>query len=262
LSSSRCRCCSGTPSAGDGRSLHAPGQADGGESSTSDGQFAHQEHGRRRIEYAVLPEISAAAWSAVAATCSAIAASLTYFIHRRNMLDAARPELIIEGWARGTRSLNVDTITLTKIRNVGRGSALHVMAQGSRFKDRKPIYLMSAATLSIVAPSDSADMNAEIVIFWKSVPEDNGLRLLGVKVVLLSWDLRGHRHATTYRLVVQPSDTRNPIAGVSDVVPGVGVLHRTTRSRPVWRLRVMNRFRRVPGLRRLIPGDSDLTADP
>src|SRR5262245_11961617 len=98
---------------------------------------------------------SAAVWSAVAATFSALAALLTMLIHRRNLMESARPELVVTGWARnppGQGHASAETVKFSKIRNVGRGSALHVFLKCSQIVDGRPVVTLPSTRLAIVAP--------------------------------------------------------------------------------------------------------------
>jgi hypothetical protein len=65
---------------------------------------------------------STAIWSAVAASFAALAAFLSFLTQRRNLLESVRPEIVLDGWTRISPGLR-----FTSIRNVGRGSALHIV---------------------------------------------------------------------------------------------------------------------------------------
>src|SRR5262245_15772995 len=69
---------------------------------------------------------------------------------------------------------------------------------------------------AIIPSGDTANVNGDIVLFWKNVSTPE----LVLNVVLLCWDVRGYRHATTYKiLVVQDPD--GTIGAGTEVVNGV-----------------------------------------
>src|SRR5947209_2668461 len=79
-----------------------------------------------------------AIWSAIAATCSGIAAIVLMRIHLLNREDSVRPEVLIEGcsfstgipegWDLDPRAEEHGRIGITRLRNEGRGPALHISA--------------------------------------------------------------------------------------------------------------------------------------
>jgi hypothetical protein len=57
-------------------------------------------------------------------------------IQRRNFLEFVRPEIVLEGWARGNID-GQDVLSFETVRNVGKGVALHIyMNAGSTTKAR------------------------------------------------------------------------------------------------------------------------------
>ena len=76
-----------------------------------------------------MPNLTAGAWSAFAATLSAVSAFLMWRIQRRASLESARPEIVLDLWGRHTEDGSegrLDVITFQMIRNVGSGPALHL----------------------------------------------------------------------------------------------------------------------------------------
>jgi hypothetical protein len=194
--------------------------------------------------------LSAAAWSAIAASFSALAALLTYGIHRRNLLDAARPELVLDAWTRESTRTGLDGVKIGKIKNIGRGPAFHPVVRCWHQSNQRPTAVMSSVRLSVLGPGESVDLQGEITIIWQNFEPWSGTRIAGLKVVILAWDARGYRHETTYRLsVFETSD--QTIAGTTMVAPGVSILHRVSKSRPVWLLKTIGILKRTPVLRRL-----------
>ena len=86
-------------------------------------------------------DITAATWSAIAATLSAVAAFLLWRTEHRSFQHSARPEVVVTGWARDA-SAKPDKITFNAIENVGHGSALHIhMNAFSIADDDRPMEL-------------------------------------------------------------------------------------------------------------------------
>ena len=81
--------------------------------------------------------MSAAIWSAIAATSSASCAFLILLIQRRNYFDSVRPDLVLSGWKREQTTVAghfSDEVTFNTIRNIGRGAAyLFPPQSGCRF---------------------------------------------------------------------------------------------------------------------------------
>ena len=77
----------------------------------------------------MIDSFTSAFWSAVAATFAALSSLLLMLIHRRNLIESIRPELVLTGWTRserGERDKNREAIRIATIKNVGRGAALEI----------------------------------------------------------------------------------------------------------------------------------------
>lgn len=198
-------------------------------------------------------ELTAAQWSAVAATFSAISAFGSMLINRRNLLEAARPELVLSGWHRassGSGENAHEILSFSSIKNVGRGPAIHVVINCFHLVADRPVAVMGTERLPILAPGGSENVTAHIALWWKNVPTGgNGARLLSFPITVLSWDSRGFRHETTYRL---NAIELSPTVSIGDeIAPGVGFQTRTTTARAVWALRLQARAARIPLLGRI-----------
>ena len=115
-----------------------------------------------------MPNDFASLWSAVAATFSAVAALTMMFIHRRNMIDAASPEVIIEGW--GRKILRVgetekDVLTFAKISNVGKGSAFDICINATDSINERPLTASSTRSFPIIPSGKEIAVNGEIFLF-------------------------------------------------------------------------------------------------
>ena len=160
--------------------------------------------------------ISAAAWSAIAAMLSAIAAFLLWRTEQRSFQHSARPEIVITGWRRNAP----DKLTFEAIENVGHGSALHVhMNAFSLADDNRPMVVMSTIRESLISPNGRTGVMGEISIWWNNVAGPPGSKHVPVNIEIYCWDTTGVRYKTKYNLLVVELG-RN--IGVADqIAPGV-----------------------------------------
>lgn len=185
--------------------------------------------------------MQASTWSAIAAGFSALSSILIALIHRTNMLEAARPELVLTGFRRERTPNGVDTIHVESLRNVGKGTALNVVANCVS-PDTIPRASMGTFRAEVVAPGESMKVPDGIDLWWDPAAIAANLHLyLPVRIEIFCWDARGRRHITDYRLFAVPLDERSIIAGA--VADGVGVAVRSTSSRAVWLIRFLSRPR-------------------
>lgn len=203
---------------------------------------------------------AAAIWSAIAATFSAIAATTVMRIQHRNMLDSARPELILTGWDRKIRQegdRKYEIITFHKIRNVGKGSALHLYINASKIINDRPVAFLSTQRLSILPANEEYEINGEITLFWDNVPtHDSAHKYLSIEIQIYSWCSRGYRHETIYNLLAVEPFKNYIFAGSCEIAPGVMLSTRKTISKPVWRLKLNRKLSRLPIAGKYIPKDS------
>lgn len=195
-----------------------------------------------------MPNNTAAVWSAVAASFAALAAFLVMWIQRRTLLESARPELVLTGWTRraqGQDNAAHEVIAFQTIRNVGRGAALHLHLHlnAAETVGNRPTAVMSTARLPILAPDEPHDINGEIVVWWKNVPDVQGGKYLPITLTILCWDSRSMCHETRYRLFVAEAPYNVGVAYA--IAPGVMLTSRTTTTKSVWRLKLSSRTRRI-----------------
>ncbi|MFH1715851.1 MAG: hypothetical protein ABIF19_00745 [Planctomycetota bacterium] len=199
---------------------------------------------------------AAAIWSAIAATFSAIAAITIMRIQRLNMLDSARPELILMGWDRKIKQigdLQYDIVTIKKIKNVGKGSASHLTINSSKTIKDKLLSALSTVTISILPANEEYEINGEISLSWDHAPtDDRGGKYLEIDIVIHSWCSRGYRHETIYKLfAVDRTQNVSFLGGDEDeIAPGVMLSLRKTISESVWRLKLNRKLSRLPIIRK------------
>ena len=208
-----------------------------------------------------MPNEYAALWSAVAATFAATSAFLTWRVQRRNLLESMRPELVLTGWdrrSRGQGDAQHEVVAFQKIKNVGRGAALHVVLNCHHELDNRPTAGMSTTRFAIVAPGEELQVEGDIIVWWKNVPERDGAKYLPMSITGMCWDAGGMRHETKYSLMATPL---GPAAwtGGDALAPGLIFTTRRTTTRSVrllkldrWRQNQVARLQRWPLLGRLL----------
>ena len=190
--------------------------------------------------------VDAAVWSAVAASFAALSSFLTMRIQRRNLLESARPEIVIDLWGRSNRGEDdsaCEVITFGSLRNIGKGPALHVTLNSSTMSGDRPTSVLSTTRYTIIGPGETQRLTGEIIVWWKNVKDQTGGKYLPITIVIWSWDSHGVRHETTYILFV--TEHENMVAGSHEVAPGVALTTRTTESVPVWWLKLKGRLRKL-----------------
>lgn len=199
-------------------------------------------------------EMSAAMWSAVAASFAALSSFLIMLIQRRMLHESLRPEVVLDDWTRAVEG-PADTVVFSKIKNVGRGAAFNVMVSGfvNKTADNKPTSILSATRLPLVAPNESVDVKGEITIFWSNIEGPRKHALLKVRV--LCWDSKSdRRYDTQYVLFVTPTDGSWGISHEM-VAPWVMSHDRVTKVRWVKWLKLLAAFRRVRVVGKWLPED-------
>jgi len=195
---------------------------------------------------------ASAIWSAVAASFAALSSFLIMLIQRRNLLESVRPELVLSGWSRNARGNPQDAfevLSIQTVRNVGRGVALNIIIWGlHQEKEKRPTAVLATKRIPTLAPNETQEVNAEIVVFWKNVDAGaNGLKFLPINTDIVCWDSRGMRHDTRYGLFA--AELSANIGFSDELAPGLSLSSRTTVSRPVWWLKML---RRAPWLARIL----------
>ena len=201
---------------------------------------------------------AAAIWSAVAASFAALSSLLILRVQRHNLLEAARPELVLTGWTRHqeTTANGVrDRLRFSTIRNVGRGVALNVYIHSP--VDDPPIVILSTTRHPVIGANEKIEANEDILMWWNSVKaDDNGHKHLFFRIVIWCWDSRGMRHETRYNLFVVEVSKE---VGVADAIaPGVSLISRTTSRQPVWWLKLKGNIKRLPGVGRVFPKEEHI----
>jgi hypothetical protein len=190
----------------------------------------------------------AAIWSAVAATFSAASALVMVLIHRRNMLDAARPELVITGWKITTKKdheqKTYEVIGFDKVRNVGKGAALGAVVKCNLVLEKDELAIGGPSLmLPIMAAGDEHDVSdgsVQFEIHWHRLKSD--LHSTHLHVELLSHDAQGIRHSTIYYLLVFGSKDARLVSHVHQLARGIVFVARYTITEPYWRWRLRHRL--------------------
>jgi hypothetical protein len=187
--------------------------------------------------------MTAATWSAIAASLSALSAFLVMRIQRRNFLESVSPQIVIDEWSREDN----DAIRFEKIRNVGRGVALHLIVNaGDVPRGDRPIAVMNTMRLPVVANEPVTVEDGSIRLWWPNAPNPDAgePRHVAVEIKMYCWDTGGRRHETIYTLNVFGLV---PLPILADsIAPGVMFSQRRTIVRSVRRLNAEARLRRIP----------------
>jgi hypothetical protein len=182
--------------------------------------------------------INAALWSAVAASFAAFSSAAIYVVQRRNLYEVVRPELVFTNWTRrdtlsGGRPCTI--VRIDKIRNVGKGSALHLLMNSFRMADDdRPMSGSSARLIDIMPVGESIALGQEIIVFWNNVPAKTGSsKHLATPIEVTCYDTIGHHvHHTRYNLIVFQDENS---AGMDMLAPGVFGRRHTSRESIRWR---------------------------
>jgi hypothetical protein len=185
--------------------------------------------------------MDSAIWSAIAASFSALSSFLILRIHRINLLESVRPELVLTDWNMkdwgATGSLNL--ITFSGVQNIGRGAAINVAITGVKTSsvDNFPVALVDYIRIAIVASNASAQIDGTVTLFWNNakVWKEQDKYIL-VEICVSYWDTRNRRHETQYNLLAFDHDTM--MASSNQIAPGLFIVSRRTTSRPVWLLKM------------------------
>lgn len=171
----------------------------------------------------------AAIWSAIAASFSAIASLLTLWIHRRNLVESTRPELVLFGWDRRRDDPHWhDHVSFSKIANVGRGAAFNLHFGFVQIDKDKPIASLQNTYFPIVASSKEIENTTAIMVIW-----NNAGSYIRIPFTITCTDGRGIRYETRYKLWVF-EDKGYYMHGAEAIGPGLYLIHRETVARSIW----------------------------
>src|SRR3989337_2362712 len=192
--------------------------------------------------------VSAALWSAIAATLAAITTVLLWRTEQQSFRHSARPDLVLAGWQRSQDSKEPsgpERIVFSAIENVGRGPALHVHINSfSLADDDRPKTVMSTIRQSLIATGSRVSVQGEISIWWNNVARSPGSKSVPLSIDILCWDTTGVRYHSEYKLFVVEL---SPSVDVADsIAPGVMLATRTVTQAPVWRLKLHRSLSKVP----------------
>jgi hypothetical protein len=154
-----------------------------------------------------------AIWSAVAASCSAVAAIVLLFVHLRNARDSVRPDLVLDAPAIQLPDREDGTYFLKfeGLRNCGRGPALDIFAYVHKsiefqtamsFEDGG--YGAGIGPFAFVAPGDSCQRGFRLWFKPRWMGEgDTRAAFAGVSVRFHAWDVHRRQHVLecTYSLM-------------------------------------------------------------
>jgi hypothetical protein len=190
-------------------------------------------------------------FSAIAAISSAITAIIMMRIQRKVMLDSTRPDLILTVWDRNISQhgeFKCERLTIGNIKNIGKGSALHIIINSHKEINNKPIASSPTQRIDILPVNEEHEINREIILFWDNIPSDeNGATYLIFDITIGCLCSKGYRHDTIYTLaVLKPSTTPHGLG--SEIAPGVVLITRKTIVNSVRMLTLFSQLSRLPGI--------------
>ena len=203
---------------------------------------------------------SAAKWAAIAAVFSALAALIMVYYQRQNMLDSARPVLVLSDWKREvkkTENFEYETVTFTKIRNVGKGPALRMHINARSTLDNEMAATMSTERLSILPANEEHEIDCEIILYWNNVPEhSSGSKSLPIEIEIYTWCSKNYRHKIIYTLMVMELSSNIVVGGGGEIAPGVFFTTTKTIREAVWKLKLKTKLSQLPVIGKCIRKDS------
>jgi hypothetical protein len=171
---------------------------------------------------------------------SALSSFLIMRIQRSNLLESVRPELVLIGWYRApAREPFPETIAFRKVKNVGRGVALHIRLHAHEHVGDLPTATLNSMAIPLIAAGDDVTVEGIIHVWFKNVPRIGETRALGITVLVSCVDSRGNYYDTEHNLIVVEGATF-----LTDQIADGVTLSRTTTMTPAWRIRLRARRNR------------------
>lgn len=197
--------------------------------------------------------------SAVGAFASALFAAVTawlmYSIQRRNELDAARPEITIDGFERGIikspSGIDRDIFRFTKVKNEGKGSAYNVHIHVTPHTGKPPSHdwhqaFMGTIVKTIILPGKEFSSQNDISLHWNHVPEFTGIqnKLMLFNVRISCFDSKLYFYETVYQFSV--FEKQASMMGADEVAPATHLATRNVTRMPYWKAKFNSRLSRLP----------------
>lgn len=163
--------------------------------------------------------------SAVAAVFSAISAMVMVRIQRQNLIDSARPEIVLEGWERTTRQDGdyvYEVVTYKSIDNAGKGPALHVEIQATDIE--RHTTFSSTKQIAIIPPEGNLNINGDISLYFRNASHN----MVMINIIISFWSTRNVHYETNYNLVAVDLNKSILMVGENQVARGVYLSYRNT----------------------------------
>ena len=150
-----------------------------------------------------------------------------------------------------------ETVTFTKIRNVGKGPALRMHINARSTLDNKMAATMSTERLSILPANEEHEIDCEISLHWNSVPESSiGSKYLPIEIEIYTWCSKNYRHKIIYTLMVKELSLNIVVGGIGEIAPGVFLTTTKTIREAVWKLKLKTKLSHLPVIGKCIRKDS------
>ena len=190
-----------------------------------------------------------AVWAAVAASFSAFSAVSLMLIHRRNLMELVRADLIPLDWSRseeGQGESKHEVIRFKKLRNVGRGAAFNVWIgskQSIEVGDFPKSPMGCGISIAVIGPNETIDVDGWVIVCWKNIEGKNGPKARSITIYLDYTDAREVSYSTDFTALAGPLDDPDGIGG--DIAPNRFWTSRKTVTKPIWRLKLEKRLKKA-----------------
>jgi len=178
-------------------------------------------------------EITAAGWSACAATFSALTAWLTWRIHQSNQIESVRPELVVEDWnASPLDDEGCMDVSVPRIANHGKGTAYHVQLTFPVSDSREPVEARVTRRIAMIASGKCFELNESLPIDVSSIPRFDTWNSGSIVVRLSFQDCFRRHYSTDYTIFVCREARDQFSCGLEALGPNASVDFRRTDVAP------------------------------
>lgn len=172
-------------------------------------------------------------WAILIPSIAAVLSFLLMMIHRRNMLETVRPELVLRGWHRepcNNGEPDHERVVFKQIQNVGRGAALQVRCGLFQTSEDKPTVVLGTLRVPVIATDEETEVIGEITLYWRNIGADH----VAVPLSIFCFDTRGAQYETRYELLIVPLRPDIVTEPIEPSAPGVMLGSRRVFITSVW----------------------------
>jgi hypothetical protein len=165
----------------------------------------------------------AAIWSAVAASCSAIAAWSSLLLNRRAGIEAVRPDLLLGEWKliKPSSAPRIE-IHIGNINNYGKGPARYVHLAVEVPVRHAHFAGMTLNVIVTIPPAQAIQPDGYAVVLLQPDYKKQAEGLVPARITVTYYDIRGNRYRQDLRLLANLGEI--PIAGARQLAPNLYAL--------------------------------------